>query len=51
MIRISTDGRVLIVAPVNDDARRRKVDEALERVKFRYGRTLQNLARAKYAKE
>ena len=41
---ISTDGRILIVAPVNDDARRRKVDEALDRVNRRYSKTLQNLA-------
>jgi antitoxin MazE len=41
---ISTDGEVLIVSPVRDDAGQRQLDSALENVNRRYGRALKRLA-------
>ncbi len=41
---ISTDGRVLIVAPIEDQKRRRKFDKALEETNRDYGRMLKRLA-------
>jgi antitoxin MazE len=41
---ISTDGEVLVIAPVRDPKRQRKFKAALDRVNRRYGRTLKRLA-------
>jgi antitoxin component of MazEF toxin-antitoxin module len=41
---ISTDGDVLIVAPVRSAARRRAFQSALEKTNKRYGRLLKRLA-------
>lgn len=41
---ISTDGQVLIVAPVRDKARRKAFDKALKTANRRYGRALKRLA-------
>ena len=43
-LEISTDGRVLIVAPVRDARRRRRFERALEKVNRRYARALKRLA-------
>ena len=43
-LEISTDGRVLIVAPVRDAKRRRRFERALEKVNRRYARALKRLA-------
>jgi len=43
-VEISTDGNVLIVAPVQDEARAAKFREALERTNRKYGRALKKLA-------
>jgi len=43
-VEISTDGNVLIVAPVRDEARAAKFREALERTNRKYGRALKKLA-------
>ncbi len=43
-LEISTDGRVLIVAPVRDAGRRRRFERALEKVNRRYARALRRLA-------
>jgi antitoxin MazE len=43
-LQITTDGQVLIVAPVRDEARREQLDQALESINRRYGRALQRLA-------
>ena len=44
LLNVSTDGQVLIVAPVKDAKRRRKFANALESVNQRYGRALKRLA-------
>jgi antitoxin MazE len=41
---ISTDGQVLIVAPIRDAKRRKKFETALEKVNRKYGRALKRLA-------
>ncbi|HHQ41552.1 MAG TPA: AbrB/MazE/SpoVT family DNA-binding domain-containing protein [Chromatiales bacterium] len=43
-LEISTDGRVLIVAPVREAGRRRRFERALEKVNRRYARALKRLA-------
>lgn len=43
-LEISTDGEVLVVAPVRDKARRDKFKKALESTNRRYGRVLRRLA-------
>lgn len=43
-LNVSTDGQVLIVAPVKDEKRRRKFAKALESVNRKYGRALKRLA-------
>ncbi len=43
-LEISTDGQVLIVSPVRDQDRLRRIEEALETVNSRYGRALKRLA-------
>ena len=43
-LEISTDGRVLIVAPVREAGRRRRFERALEKVNRRYARALRRLA-------
>jgi antitoxin component of MazEF toxin-antitoxin module len=44
LLDISTDGEVLVIAPVRDRKRQKKFKSALERVNRRYGRTLKKLA-------
>ena len=44
-LEISTDGRVLIIAPTQDEGRKREIDEALEHANRQYGGALRNLAR------
>lgn len=41
---ISTDGKVLIIAPVRDEKRRKQFEEALEKANRKYGRALKKLA-------
>jgi antitoxin component of MazEF toxin-antitoxin module len=41
---ISTDGELLVVAPVRDAKRRKKFEAALESANRRYGRALKRLA-------
>jgi len=41
---VSTDGDVIIVAPVRDEHRRRQFEQALASTNRRYGRTLKRLA-------
>ncbi len=41
---ISTDGKVLIIAPVRDEKRRKQFEEALEKANQKYGRALKKLA-------
>lgn len=41
---ISTDGKMLFVAPVRDEERRRQFEEALAKVNKKYGRALKRLA-------
>ncbi len=43
-LELSTDGNVLIVAPVRDDERRRQFSDALEETNRKYGRALKRLA-------
>jgi len=44
-LEISTDGEVLIVAPVRDAKRKRKFQESLKSANRKYGRALKKLAR------
>lgn len=44
LLDVSTDGRVLIVAPVHDPKRRKRFEEALAATNEKYGRALRNLA-------
>jgi len=44
-LEVSTDGEVLIVAPLRDEKRQRKFKEALEKTNKKYGRMLKNLAK------
>ena len=41
---ISTDGEVLIISPVRDEARRKQFEAALEATNKRYGRALKRMA-------
>ena len=41
---ISTDGQVLILTPVKDARRRKKFQNALDKVNARYSKALKNLA-------
>lgn len=41
---ISTDGKILMVSPVRDEARKRQFEDALGKVNKRYGRALKRLA-------
>jgi len=41
---ISTDGQVLVIAPVRDEARQKKFRQALEAANQKYGRALRRLA-------
>lgn len=43
-LEITTDGQVLIVAPIHDEARRRQFRAALETVNRRHARVLKRLA-------
>ena len=43
-LEISTDGRSLIVSPVQDEVRSRQFQEKLAEVNRKYGRSLKNLA-------
>ena len=43
-VQITTDGNVLIVSPVRDEARTDRLTKALERANQRYGRALKRLA-------
>ncbi len=41
---VSTDGQVLIIAPVRDEAHQRKFKQALDGANRKYGRALKRLA-------
>lgn len=41
---ITTDGEVLIIAPVRDKKRRKAFEAALDKANRKYGRMLKNLA-------
>lgn len=41
---ISTDGQVLVITPIKDEARQRKFRKALVSVNKKYGRALKRLA-------
>jgi antitoxin component of MazEF toxin-antitoxin module len=41
---ITTDGQVLVITPVRDEARREKFNNALRSVNKKYGRALKHLA-------
>jgi antitoxin component of MazEF toxin-antitoxin module len=43
-VEITTDGNVLIVSPVRDEARADRLTKALERANQKYGRALKRLA-------
>ena len=43
-LEISTDGQVLVIAPVRDDAHRDRFEKALEAANRKYGRALKRLA-------
>ena len=43
-LEVSTDGSVLIISPIRDEARTAKFKEALENTNRRYGRVLKRLA-------
>ena len=43
-LEIATDGRTLIISPVDDAARKKKFQKALEETNRKYGRTLKRLA-------
>ena len=43
-LEISTDGNVLVISPVRDEARATRFKEALEKTNRRYGRALKRLA-------
>ncbi len=44
LLDISTDGQVLVVAPVRDAKRRKKFEKALDSANRKYGRALKRLA-------
>jgi hypothetical protein len=41
---VSTDGQVLVIAPVRDEAHQRKFKKALDAANQKYGRALKRLA-------
>ncbi len=41
---VSTDGQVLVIAPVRDERHQRKFKQALETANQKYGRALKRLA-------
>ena len=41
---ISTDGHVLVIAPIHDKTRRKRFDAALKNANRKYGRALKRLA-------
>ncbi len=41
---ISTDGQVLVIAPVRDEAHQKKFKQALDAANKKYGRALKRLA-------
>jgi antitoxin MazE len=41
---VSTDGQVLVIAPVRDEAHQKKFKKALETANQKYGRALKRLA-------
>ncbi len=43
-LELTTDGRNLIISPIDDEKRERKFKSALERVNKKHGKTLQKLA-------
>ncbi len=43
-LEISTDGEVLIISPVRDPHRRKKLEKALAKTNRNYGRMLKRLA-------
>ena len=43
-LEISTDGQVLVISPVRDEAHRDKFQRALEAANKKYGRALKRLA-------
>jgi antitoxin MazE len=43
-LEISTDGTILLIAPVRDEARKRQFHEALAKTNAKYGRALKRLA-------
>ncbi|MDO8589120.1 MAG: AbrB/MazE/SpoVT family DNA-binding domain-containing protein [Armatimonadota bacterium] len=43
-VEVSTDGNVLIISPVRDEARAAEFREALEKTNRKYGRALKRLA-------
>ena len=43
-LEISTDGNLLIISPVRDAKRRKKLEAALEKTNRKYGRMLKRLA-------
>jgi len=43
-LEVATDGDVLVVTPVRDKARQKKLEKALEKVNRKYGRALKRLA-------
>lgn len=44
-LEVSTDGEVLVLAPVRDAERAKKFKDALEETNRRYGRALRNLGK------
>jgi len=44
-LEIVTDGDALVVTPVRDKRRRKRLHRAVEKVNARYGRMLRNLAK------
>lgn len=45
LLEISTDGRSLIISPVENDKREKRFRTALEKVNKSHGKTLQKLAK------
>ncbi len=43
-VEVSTDGNVLIIAPVRDESRAAKFRESLDKTNRKYGRALKKLA-------
>ncbi len=43
-LEISTDGTLLVISPIRDEERKRRFQEAMDKVNARYGRMLKRLA-------